>query len=153
MGFGSRRPTRVPLLHARHRAAWARGHRDWSIEDCKRVAWSDETRFRLLNVYQRLRIWPHKVMDPACQVGTVQGYGGVAQSWSGLFLWPCLGSLARVPTSFNAIRCVELLGHHPDPFMLFCYPHRNGVFQQNNCTSRPGWLLAGWMSIPLTFMS
>ncbi|GBL86930.1 hypothetical protein AVEN_172034-1 [Araneus ventricosus] len=31
MGFGSRRPTRVPLLNARHRAAhlaWAREHRE-----------------------------------------------------------------------------------------------------------------------------
>ncbi|GFW54807.1 hypothetical protein TNCV_2654471 [Trichonephila clavipes] len=36
MRFESRRPTRVPLLNARHRAAslaWVREHRDWSIED------------------------------------------------------------------------------------------------------------------------
>ncbi|GFW53169.1 transposable element Tc1 transposase [Trichonephila clavipes] len=48
MGFGSRRPTRVPLLNARHWAAcfaWAREHRDWSVEDRKRVVWSDEYRF------------------------------------------------------------------------------------------------------------
>ncbi|GFV45671.1 hypothetical protein TNCV_2574961 [Trichonephila clavipes] len=39
MGFGSRRPTRVSLLSARHRSArlaWAKEHRDK-----KRVAWSD----------------------------------------------------------------------------------------------------------------
>ncbi|GFU58178.1 HTH_Tnp_Tc3_2 domain-containing protein [Trichonephila clavipes] len=38
MGFGSRRPTRIPLLSARHRAellAWAREHSDWSVEDWK----------------------------------------------------------------------------------------------------------------------
>ncbi|GFW23738.1 hypothetical protein TNCV_2032811 [Trichonephila clavipes] len=43
---------RVPLLNARHRAAclaWAREHRDCSIEDWKRVAWYDESRFRVLN--------------------------------------------------------------------------------------------------------
>ncbi|GFU29330.1 HTH_Tnp_Tc3_2 domain-containing protein [Trichonephila clavipes] len=36
MGFGSRRPTRVPLLNAHHRAArlaWAREYRNWSVED------------------------------------------------------------------------------------------------------------------------
>ncbi|GFU80776.1 HTH_Tnp_Tc3_2 domain-containing protein [Trichonephila clavipes] len=46
MGFGSSRPTRVPLLNARYRAAllvWAREHRYWSVEDWKRVAWSDES--------------------------------------------------------------------------------------------------------------
>ncbi|GFW50485.1 HTH_Tnp_Tc3_2 domain-containing protein [Trichonephila clavipes] len=50
MGFGSHRPTRVPLLNAQHQAAhlaWARELRDWSVEDWKRVAWSDESRFRL----------------------------------------------------------------------------------------------------------
>ncbi|GBM20511.1 hypothetical protein AVEN_61053-1 [Araneus ventricosus] len=36
MGFGSRRPTRIPLLNARHwaaRLAWAREHREWTRTD------------------------------------------------------------------------------------------------------------------------
>ncbi|GFV70626.1 transposable element Tcb2 transposase [Trichonephila clavipes] len=59
MGFGSHRPTRVLLLNARHRTArlaCAREHRDWSVEDWKRVAWSDESQFRILNTEGRLRI-------------------------------------------------------------------------------------------------
>ncbi|GFU66879.1 uncharacterized protein TNCV_895151 [Trichonephila clavipes] len=81
MGIGSHRPTIVPLLNARHRAArfaWASEHRDWSVEDWKRVACSDESRFRLLNADWRLRIerQAHEAMDPACQVGTVQRHGG-----------------------------------------------------------------------------
>ncbi|GFV65229.1 HTH_Tnp_Tc3_2 domain-containing protein [Trichonephila clavipes] len=59
MCFGSRRPTRVPLLNAHRRAvhlAWAREHIDWSVENSKRVAWSDESRFRLLNTEGRLII-------------------------------------------------------------------------------------------------
>ncbi|GFV76152.1 HTH_Tnp_Tc3_2 domain-containing protein [Trichonephila clavipes] len=46
MGIGSRRPTSVSLLTAPHQAArfaWTREHKDWSIEDCKRIAWSDES--------------------------------------------------------------------------------------------------------------
>ncbi|GFY19602.1 HTH_Tnp_Tc3_2 domain-containing protein [Trichonephila clavipes] len=38
MGYGSRRPKRIPLLNALHRAArlsWAREDRDWSVEDWK----------------------------------------------------------------------------------------------------------------------
>lgn len=149
MGFGSRRPTRVPLLYTCHRAArlaWAREHRDWSVEDWKRVAWSDESRFRLLNADGRLRIWrqAHEAMDPACQAGTVQGHGGSIMVW-GVFSWHSLGSLVRVPTSLNAIRYVELLGDHLHPFMLFCYPHGNGVFQQDNCTSHKSRLATGWL--------
>ncbi|GFW99816.1 transposable element Tc1 transposase [Trichonephila clavipes] len=72
MGFGSRRPTSVPLLNARHRDArlvWAREHRDWSVDDWERVAWGDESRFRLLNADRSLRIWrqAHEAIDPACQ--------------------------------------------------------------------------------------
>ncbi|PRD26942.1 UNVERIFIED_CONTAM: hypothetical protein NCL1_36709 [Trichonephila clavipes] len=36
MGFESHRPTRVLLINARHRAvllAWAREHKNWSVED------------------------------------------------------------------------------------------------------------------------
>ncbi|GFW33865.1 HTH_Tnp_Tc3_2 domain-containing protein [Trichonephila clavipes] len=81
VGFGSRRPTRVPLLNACHqvaRLAWARQHRDWSVEDRKRVTWSDEPRFRLLNADGRLKIWrqAHETMNPAYQIATVQGHGG-----------------------------------------------------------------------------
>ncbi|GFS73287.1 uncharacterized protein TNCV_4711711 [Trichonephila clavipes] len=66
MGFGSHRLTRVPLLTARHRAARRKEHRDWSVEDWKRVGWSDKSRFRLLNADGRLRIWrqAHETMDP-----------------------------------------------------------------------------------------
>ncbi|GFW65041.1 HTH_Tnp_Tc3_2 domain-containing protein [Trichonephila clavipes] len=53
--------------------AWAREHRDWSVDDWKRVAWSDESLFRKLNADGRQA---HEVMDHACHVGKVQGHGG-----------------------------------------------------------------------------
>ncbi|GFV53023.1 transposable element Tc1 transposase [Trichonephila clavipes] len=150
MGFGSCRPTRVQLLNARHRAAhltWAREHRDWSVEDWKRVAWSDESRFRLFNADWRLRIGhqAHEALDPACQVRTVQRNGGSIRV-PGVFSWYCLGSLVRVPPSLNAIRYVELLGDRLHPFMLFRYPHGNGVLHQDNCTSHKSWLATGCLN-------
>ena len=133
MGFGSCRPTREPLLSTRHRAAslaWAREHKDWSIENWKRVSWSDESQFHLLTAEGRLRIWhlAHEVKDPACKVGTVQGHGGSIMVW-GVFPWHCLGSLVREQTILNTIQYVELLVDHLDPFMLIYYLHNNGVFQ------------------------
>ncbi|GBN41772.1 hypothetical protein AVEN_26682-1 [Araneus ventricosus] len=50
MGSESRRPTRVPLFTARHKAlllSWARQHYHWTVDDWKHVAWSDESRFQL----------------------------------------------------------------------------------------------------------
>ncbi|GFU64688.1 HTH_Tnp_Tc3_2 domain-containing protein [Trichonephila clavipes] len=92
MGFESRRPKRVPLLNARHWAAclaWGREHKDWSVNDWIRVAWSDEFRLQLLNADGRLRIWhqAHDDMDPACQFGTVRGYGGIIKVYTVWDLW------------------------------------------------------------------
>ncbi|GBM60321.1 hypothetical protein AVEN_108108-1 [Araneus ventricosus] len=49
MGSQSRRPTRVPLLTAWHKAlllSWAQQHYHWSVDDWKHVASSDESRFQ-----------------------------------------------------------------------------------------------------------
>ncbi|GFU58177.1 DDE_3 domain-containing protein [Trichonephila clavipes] len=63
----------------------------------------------------------------------------------GVFSWYYLGSLVCVPSSLNAIWYLELLGDHLHPFMLFCYPHSSGVFQQDNCISHKSRLAAGWV--------
>ncbi|GFT65897.1 transposable element Tc1 transposase [Trichonephila clavipes] len=147
MGFESYPSMKVPLFNARHRVvclAWERELRDWSVEDCKRVAWSNESRFRLLKADGRWKIWcqAHKAVDPAYQVGTVQERGDSIMVW-GVSSGHCLGSLAHVPTSLNAIRYVELLVDHLHPFMLLCYPDGNGDVLQDNYTSHKSRLIIG----------
>jgi len=48
MGYNSRRPHRVPLISTTNRKKklqFARDHQNWTIEDWKNVAWSDESNF------------------------------------------------------------------------------------------------------------
>ncbi len=50
MGYSSRRPHRVPLLSAKNRKRrlqFTQAHQNWTIEDCRNVAWSDESWFLL----------------------------------------------------------------------------------------------------------
>ncbi len=50
MGSSSRRPHRVPLLsdkNRKRRIQFTQDHQNWTIEDWKYVAWSDESRFLL----------------------------------------------------------------------------------------------------------
>ncbi|GBN16644.1 hypothetical protein AVEN_49904-1 [Araneus ventricosus] len=57
MGSQRRRPTRAPLLTARHKAlllSWAR-HYHLTVDDWKHVAWSDESRFQLYRTDARVR--------------------------------------------------------------------------------------------------
>ncbi|GBM27645.1 hypothetical protein AVEN_49951-1 [Araneus ventricosus] len=59
-GLSDRRPTRVPLLTALHKAlllSWARQHYHWTVDDWKHVTWSDESRFQLYRTDTRVRIW------------------------------------------------------------------------------------------------
>ncbi|GBO03719.1 hypothetical protein AVEN_253218-1 [Araneus ventricosus] len=67
MGSQSRRPTRVLLLTARHKAlrlAWARQHYHWIVDDWKHVAWSDESRFQLYQADARVRTLPLPPKSP-----------------------------------------------------------------------------------------
>ncbi len=82
MGFSSRRPHRVPLLSAKNRKQslqFTQAHQNWTIEDWKNVALSDESRYLLRHLDGRVRIWrkEHESMDPSCLVSTVQAGGGV----------------------------------------------------------------------------
>ncbi len=77
MCSSSRRPHRVPLLSAKNRKQslqFAQTHQNWTIEDWKNVAWSDDSRFLLRHSDGRVRIWykEHESMDPSCLVSTVQ---------------------------------------------------------------------------------
>ncbi len=52
--------TRVPLLsdkNRKRRLQFAQAHQNWTIEDCKNVAWSDESRFLLRYSDDTVRIW------------------------------------------------------------------------------------------------
>ncbi len=64
---------------------------NWTIEDWKNVAWSDESRFLLQHSDGRVIIWlkEHKSMDPSCLVSTVQAAGGGVMVWGMFFgtLW------------------------------------------------------------------
>ncbi|GBM30731.1 hypothetical protein AVEN_259590-1 [Araneus ventricosus] len=58
MGSQNRRPTRVPLLTALHKAlllSWVRQHYHLTV-DWKNVTWSDESRFQLYRTDARVRI-------------------------------------------------------------------------------------------------
>ncbi len=92
MGNRSRKPHWVPLLSAKNskqRLQFAQAHQNWTIEDWKNFAWSDESRILLWHSDGRVRIWckEHKIMDPSCLVSTVQAGGGDEMVLMGVFSW------------------------------------------------------------------
>ncbi len=124
MGYSSRRPHRVPLLSAKNRKRrlqFAQAHQNWTIEDWKNVAWSDESRFLLRHSDGSVRIWrkEHESMDPSCLASTVQAAGGV-MAW-GIFSWHTLGPLVPIDHRLNATAYLNIVADHVHPFMTTVY--------------------------------
>ncbi|KAF1376533.1 hypothetical protein PFLUV_G00212470 [Perca fluviatilis] len=97
MGYTSRRPHRVPLISTKNRKMrlqYAQAHQNWTVEDCKNVAWSYESRFLLRHSDGRVRIWRKQNgnMDLSCLVTTERAGGGGVMVW-GMFSWHTLGPL------------------------------------------------------------
>ncbi len=134
MGSSSRRPHQVPLLSAKNRTQslqFAQAHQNWTIEDWKNVAWSDESRF-LLRHSDSVRIWrkEHEGMDPSCLVSTVQagGGGGGVMVW-GIFSWHTLGPLKPIEHRLNTTVYLSIDADHVHAFMTTVYPSSDDYFQ------------------------
>ncbi len=136
MGYSSRRPHRVPLLSAKNRK-WSlqfpQAHQNWTMEDWKNIAWSNESRFLLQHSDGRVRIWhkEHESMDPSCIVSTVQAAGGGVMVW-GIFSWPNLGPLLPIEHRLNATAYLSIVADHVHLFMTTVYQSSDGYFQQDN---------------------
>ncbi len=118
MGYSSRRPHRVLLLSAenRKRDTIHTETQNCTIEDCKNVAWSDESRFLLRHSEFGNE---HESMDPSCLVSTVQaGVGGV-MVW-GIFSWHTLGTLVSIEHRLNH-SLLSIVADHVHPFMTTVY--------------------------------
>ena len=97
MGLRSRRPVRMPMMtpvHVQKHLQWTREHRNWTLEQWRKVAWSDESRFLLDHVDGRVRVrrLPGEVMATGCTVGRRQASRGsvmfcAGKPWVRPFLW------------------------------------------------------------------
>ncbi len=148
MGYRSRRPHRVPLLSAKNRKRrlqFTQAHQNWTIEDCKNVAWSDEFRFLLQHSDGRVRIWhkEHESMDPSCLVSTVQAGGGGVMVWR-LIPWHTLGPLVPIEHCLNATAYLSIVADHVHPFMTTVYPSSKGYFQQDNAPCHKAQIISDW---------
>ncbi len=138
----------MPLRSAKNRKRrqqFAQAHPNWTIEDWKKVAWSDESWFLLRHSDGRVRIWckEHERMDPSGFVSTVQAGGGGVMVW-GIFSWHTLGPLVPIEHSLNATAYLSIVADHVHPFMTTVYPSSDGYFQQDNTPCHKVQIMSDW---------
>ncbi|GBM62743.1 hypothetical protein AVEN_63318-1 [Araneus ventricosus] len=125
MALCSRRPTRVPLLTKRHRQLrlqWASEHRDWTMDEWKRVAWSDEFRFLIHHVDGRVRVRRllGEQLLPSCTAGHTQAGGGCIMLWC-TFSWAALGPVVVVEQTMKAANYLNIIVNQLHPYMAFVF--------------------------------
>jgi hypothetical protein len=88
-GLGAIEKKKKPMLsvkNSRKRLAWCKAHRYWTIDDWKRVVWSDETKVNRFNSDGRTWAWIRdgQTLQPRHINATVKHGGGSIMLWSAI---------------------------------------------------------------------
>ncbi|KAJ8276573.1 hypothetical protein COCON_G00083250, partial [Conger conger] len=148
MGLRSCRPVAVPVLtpvHRRKRLEWARERQNWTLEQWKKVVWSDESRFLLHHVdgQVRVRSLPGEEMAPECTVERRQDGGGSMMLWA-MFCWETLGPGIHVDVNLTHATYLNIVADQVHPFMATVFPDGSGLFQQDNAPCHTAHIVQEW---------
>jgi len=132
-----------PLLSVRHRKrrlAFALKYREWTVEDWKRVIWSDETKINRFGSDGQEYVWKQKgegLIEREIK-GTVKFGGGNIMVW-GCMGWNGVGQLAEIEGRMNADQYVSILEDHILPSLeesgiFFFFFFFNSTFYIPLCT-------------------
>lgn len=135
-GLASRKPAIAPLLTAAHRVQrlrFARNHANWTVDDWKRVLFTDETRVSLKSPDGRERVWrrPGERFS-ACTISPREPFGGGSRMFWGGICFDARTELVPIhQRSMNAQFYLEnIIQDHVMPFAPFIGDHF--IFMQDN---------------------
>ncbi|KAK3533242.1 hypothetical protein QTP70_013655 [Hemibagrus guttatus] len=148
MGPRNHRPVSVPMLTSVYRQKhqqWAREHQNWTTEQWKKVAWSDESRFLLhhVDVQVCVRLLPGEHMAPGCTMGRRRAGGGSVLLWS-VFCWETLGPAVHVDVTVTRSIYLSIVADHVHPFMETLFPDGCVLFQKDNASCHKAKMVQEW---------
>src|SRR3979490_1208343 len=139
-----------PFLITRHRQlrlAFALKHREWTVEDWKRVIWSDETKINRIGSDGKQWVWKQAgdgLIEREVQ-GTVKFGGGNIMVW-GCMGWNGVGKLAKIEGRMDAKQYVEILDDHLLPSIEESgIAEGDCIFQQDNDPKHTSRKAINWM--------
>jgi len=139
-----------PLLSARHRKRrleFALKYREWTVEDWKRIIWSDETKINKFGSDGRQWVWKQKgqgLIQREVQ-GTVKHGGGNIMVW-GCMGWNGVGQMVEVEGKMDANQYVDILEDHMLPSLEESgIPEDEVIFQQDNDPKHTSKKAQKWM--------
>ncbi|GBN77436.1 hypothetical protein AVEN_146607-1 [Araneus ventricosus] len=115
------------------------------MDEWKRVALSDESRFLIHHVDGRVRVrsLPGEQLLPSCTEGHIQaGGGGIMRL--GMFSWAALGPVVVVEQTMKSANYLKIIADQLHPYMAFVFPTGNGIFQQDNAPCHKARIVLEW---------
>ncbi len=133
-GFVSYWAAKKPFISERNRRkrlAWCHDKLNWTIEDWRKVMWTDESPF-CLGFSGKLRVWRlhNERYYPRCMQGTLK-HDKKIMVW-GAFAAHGVGHLHRIEGTMDRHIYRQILIDHMRPSLEQLFPDDDGIFQQDN---------------------
>jgi hypothetical protein len=151
-GLHSVTKKKVPMLRATHykqQLMFAQYHENWTVEDWKRVLWSDETKINWMGSDGKKYVWktPGEPLSNYIITPTVKHGGG-----NNLIVWGCMGwngvgKLVEVQGKMDAVQYCEILDEGvEESFKKLEMEEDQQYFQQDNDSKHMSGLATMWFS-------
>lgn len=131
------------------RLEWAEAHKDWTIEQWRRIIWSDESPF-VLRYSGRVRVWrlSNERYEPYATKGTVK-HDKKINVW-GCFSGRGVGKIRRVEGILKSDQMRDILAETLLPTIQLQFPNAangdNYIFQQDNDPKHTSNLVQTWLA-------
>lgn len=149
VGLFGRIGIKKPLISKKNKKArlqFAKDHQNWTVEDRKKVAFSDESKFNLFGSdgRQHVRRPIGTRNDVRYQIPTVKHGGGSVMVW-GVFSAQGVGPLVEINGNMNAAIYKDILERNLLAYAEETMP-QDWIFQQDNDPKHTSKLLKQWFS-------
>jgi len=150
-GFKSKVKSKKPFLSKKHmlrRLNFARKYKNWTIEDWKKIIWSDECKFILVDSNGRQYCWKksNEPLDKRHIKPTIKFGGGNIMVW-GCFCSQGIGNLCRINEKMNSeIYCQVLEEDFLETLNWYNIDKREIIFQQDNDPKHTSKLTKDWLN-------
>ena len=149
-GLRSATKKKVPMLkqtHRQRRLKFAQYHENWTVEDWKRVLWSDETKINWIGSDGKVYVWKQQgeSVSDRTTIPTVKHGGG-----NNLMVWGCMGwngvgKLIEVQGKMDAKQYCEILEDGlVESFEELEVEEGERIFQQDNDPKHTSKLATKW---------
>lgn len=138
-----------PLLtkkHRKERLDFALAHQYWTIEDWKKVLWSDETKINRLGSDGRKWVWkkPGEALNDRLIEPTLKFGGGSLMMW-GCMTWDGVGYACKIDGKMDKHLYVQILNEELQQTLdHYDKTAQDVIFQQDNDPKHKSYLARDW---------